>query len=752
MKKINNSSIDQQALLFHSQGQPGKVSLKPSKPLVTQRDLALAYSPGVAAPCLEIKKDINKIFDYTAKGNYVAVISNGTAVLGLGNLGASASKPVMEGKAVLFKKFADIDAVDIEIDTANAEEFINAVKYLGPSWGGINLEDIKAPECFIIESELKKIMNIPVFHDDQHGTAIVTAAGIINALKISNKNIEDVKIIANGAGSAGIACIELLKLMGARNENVILCDSNGVIYKGRNEGMNKWKAAHAVDTKKRTLAEAMTGADIFLGLSVKDAVTKEMVKSMAAKPIIFAMANPDPEITPDDAKEACEDAIIATGRSDYPNQVNNVLGFPYIFRGALDVHATTINEEMKIAAANAIAALARQHVPEEVKRAYDDRDLRFGPEYIIPTPFDPRLISEVPIAVAKAAIDSGVAKKVINNWGAYEKNLKSRRDPTVNSLSLIYDRLKANPKKIIFAEGEQEEIVRAAALWRDNGYGVPVLVGRKDRVEEAMNKMGIKNRENMIIQNAAICDENDKYINHLYNKLQRKGVLLSDCARMVKNDRNIFSASMLDCGDADAMITGLTRGYRKCLIDIWKVIKNKPDEIAFGISMAIAEGKTIFIADTAFLEIATSEQLVRIAIQSAKKVRDMGYEPRVAFVSYSNFGSALKEESSRIMKAVQMMDEITVDFEYDGEMTPDVALDMNKMSKFPFCRLSAPANILILPGMHSASISVKLLQTMGGCEVVGPILTGLQKSVQIVSMKSSVSEILNMAAIAAMSD
>jgi malate dehydrogenase (oxaloacetate-decarboxylating)(NADP+) len=747
-KTTTKTSSELEALQFHTQGQAGKVGMYATKPLNTQRELALAYSPGVAVPCLEIQKNPDAAYDYTAKGNYVAVISNGTAVLGLGNLGALAGKPVMEGKSVLFKRFADIDSVDIEVDTENADEFINAVKFLGPTWGGINLEDIKAPECFIIESKLREIMDIPVFHDDQHGTAIVSAAGIINALHISGKKFKDLKVVVNGAGAAGIACLELLKAMGLPHDNAILCDTKGVIYKGRVEGMNQWKSAHASNTKDRTLTEAMKDADVFLGLSVKGAVSKEMVKSMAQQPIIFAMANPDPEITPEDVHATRDDAIVATGRSDYENQVNNVMGFPYIFRGALDVRASTINEEMKIAAANAIAELAREHVPAEVVKAYGGRDMKFGQHYIIPTPFDSRLIHVVSIAVAKAAVASGVARKEIKDWDAYAKELQARRDPSINSLGFIFEELERTPKNVIFAEGEQPEIIRVAAMWRDHGYGKPILVGKKSRVLENMKAAEVS-PEGIEIYNAAISDDNSKFTDYLYEKLQREGVLRSDCSRMVKNDRNIFAASMLACGHGDALVTGFTRGYRKNLTDIWKVIKNRKDEIVLGISMVISKGKTIFIADTACSELSSSDHLVQIAIQTAKKVRDMGYEPRVAFLSFSNFGSALKTESQRVKDAVESLDKMKVNFEYDGEMTADVALNMDKMARYPFARLTAPANILICPGLHSASIATKLLEEVGNCTVIGPILDGFEKSVQVVTMRSSVNDILNMAAIAA---
>jgi malate dehydrogenase (oxaloacetate-decarboxylating)(NADP+) len=748
LKSNNKTQKEIEALNFHIQGQPGKVAMHATKPLNTQRELALAYSPGVAVPCLEIQKNPDLAYDYTAKGNYVAVISNGTAVLGLGNLGALAGKPVMEGKSVLFKRFADIDSVDIEVDTENVDEFINAVKYLGPSWGGINLEDIKAPECFIIESKLREIMDIPVFHDDQHGTAIISAAGILNVLHLSGKKFNEIKVVVNGAGAAGIACLELLKAMGLPHESALLCDTKGVIYKGRTDGMNQWKSAHAVETKTRTLAEAMKGADVFLGLSVKGAVTKDMVKSMAKNPVIFAMANPDPEILPEEVREARSDAIVATGRSDYENQVNNVMGFPYIFRGALDVRASTINEEMKIAAVKAIAEIARQPVPDEVIKAYGGREMKFGPHYIIPTPFDSRLIYTVPVAVAKAAVESGVARKPIKDWDAYTKQLQARRDPSVNSLSLIFEKLKRSPKNVIFAEGEQPEIIKVASMWRDNKYGKPILVGKKERILEKMRELDI-DEKGIEIYNSAISSENNKYIDFLYSKLQRKGVLLSDCARMIKTDRNIFAGSMLACGHGDLLVTGLTRGYSKSLKDVWQVIKSKKDHIVLGVSMIISKGRTIFISDTACSELSSSEHLVSIAIQTAKKVRKMGYEPKVAFLSFSNFGSALKNESSRMKHAVEILDGMKVDFEYDGEMTADVALNPDKMAKYPFCRLTGPANILICPGLHSASIATKLLEEVGNCTVIGPILDGFEKPVQIVTMQSSINDILNMSAVAA---
>lgn len=755
-KTTNNNSqtarptiTDEEALYFHKrEGKSGKVSVQPTKPLMTQRDLSLAYSPGVAVPCIAIQKDPSLAYEYTAKGNYVAVISNGTAVLGLGNLGALASKPVMEGKAVLFKRFADIDSIDIEVDTEDAESFINAVRYLGPSWGGINLEDIAAPDCFIIEQRLKELMDIPVFHDDQHGTAIISAAGIINAAHITGRKLENMKIVSNGAGAASIACVELIKSMGVKHENVLLCDRNGVIYEGREQGMNQWKSAHAVKTDARTLADAMKGADLFLGLSVKGAVSKEMVKSMAKNPIIFAMANPDPEITPEDALEVRPDAIIATGRSDYPNQVNNVMGFPYIFRGALDVQATTINEEMKIAAAHALAELARKPVPDEVMAAYSGRKMQYGPDYIIPVPFDPRLISTIPVAVAKAAMDSGVAKKPITDFEEYKRKLTERLDPTANTLNLLYDKISANPQSIVFSEGEEEKVIRAAAIWRDQRYGQPKLVGREKQILKKMAELGVS-PEGIEIHNAENSDRLDQYIDFLYKKLQRDGFLPRDCTRMVKNDRNVFAACMVQCGDADGMISGLTRNYYDSLDDILKVIDIQANKMMFGMSMMVTKGKTVFISDTTVNELPTPDELADIAIQTAEQARKMGHTPRVAILSFSNFGSLPRERSSEIREVVGLLDNMDVDFEYDGEMSPEVALNPELMKLYPFCRLSAPANVLIMPALHSASISSKLLHELGGGTVIGPILIGLERPVQVVQMGASVSEILNMAALAA---
>ena len=742
--------LDGDSLRMHRSGRPGKIEIIASKPLVTQRDLALAYSPGVAAPCLEIAKDPTTAYDYTAKGNLVAVISNGTAVLGLGDLGALGGKPVMEGKAVLFKRFADVDCMDLEVDTRDVDEFVNCVRFLGPTFGGINLEDIKAPECFIIEQRLREVMDIPIFHDDQHGTAIVSAAGLINALHLTGRNIKDIRMVVNGAGAASIACIELVKAMGLPPENAILCDTKGVIYQGRTEGMNQWKSAHAVRTKARTLAEAIEGADVFFGLSVKGAVTQQMVKAMAAKPIIFAMANPDPEITPEDVRAARADAIIATGRSDYPNQINNVLGFPYIFRGALDVRATTINEAMKIAAAEALAKLAREDVPDEVDRAYSGRRLRYGPDYIVPVPFDPRLISAVSSAVAEAAGKSGVARKPIPSLAEYKRSLSGRLDPTSHWLQSLFEQVKANPQRIVFAEGEEERTIRAALVFRDNGYGTPILIGREEQVRETMKSLGIANTDGLEIHNARLSTRNTPYTDMVYRRLQRDGYLRRDVQRMVNQGRNVFGACMVALGDADGMVTGITRRFPECYGDVKRVVDVEPNKVAMGYSIVVARHGTVFLADTSINETPTPEQLATIARQMAANARTMGHHPRVAFTSFTNFGSREIERIDRIRKAIRILDAEKVDFEYDGEMQADMALDHELLkATYPFCRLTGPANVLVMPGLHSAHISSRLVQSLGGVTVIGPVIDGLQKPVQIVAMGATVSDLVNHAALAA---
>ncbi|MEM7446493.1 MAG: NADP-dependent malic enzyme, partial [Pseudomonadota bacterium] len=671
-------------------------------------------------------------------------------VLGLGDLGALASKPVMEGKAVLFKRFADVDGLDLEVDTSDVDAFVNCVRYLGPSFGGINLEDIKAPDCFIIEARLRELLDIPVFHDDQHGTAIIAAAGLINALDLTRRSIGDIRMVINGAGAAAIASVELFKSMGLPADQVILCDSKGVIYQGREHGMNQWKAAHAVDTKARTLEEAVEGSDVFVGVSVKDALSQDMVRSMADRPIIFALANPDPEILPDDVTAVRPDAIVATGRSDYPNQVNNVLGFPYIFRGALDVHASTINEPMKIAAAEALAELAREDVPDEVDQAYAGRRLRYGPDYLIPVPFDPRLIGAVPPAVAQAAMDSGVARRPIKDMDAYRQTLRSRLDPTVDSLQFIFEKVRSSPQRVVFAEGEEERSIRAALAYRNAGYGDPILIGREERVRETMARLGLENVRPVEIHNAALSRHNEKYRDLVYSRLQRQGVLQRDAQRMVNQNRNVFAACMVALGDADAVVTGLTRSFTVSFEDVGRVLDPLPDHIMFGLSILVSRGRTVFIADTTVHERPDPEQLVDIAIQSAAKARQMGVDPRVAFLSFSNFGQPMRTRAQHVRDAVALMNERGVDFEYDGEMSAEVALDYDLMQRlYPFSRLTGPANVLVMPALHAANIGAKMLQKMGGASLMGPLLIGLSKPVQIVQMGATVNELVTAAALAA---
>src|SRR5215467_6394467 len=739
---------DQEALLFHSQGRSGKLEVVATKPMATQRDLSLAYSPVVAVPVLAIAENEALAFDYTTKGNFVAVITNGTAILGLGNLGSMAAKPVMEGKAVLFKRFADVDSIDLEVTSEDPDEFINCVKLLGKSWGGINLEDIKAPECFIIEQRLRELLDIPVFHDDQHGTAIIASAGLLNALHLTDRDIPNTKLVCNGAGAAGIACLELLRAIGFRPENLILCDTKGVIYEGRTDGMNQWKSAFAIKTKARTLADAMEGADVFYGLSAKGAVTKDMVKSMAAKPIIFAMANPDPEITAEEVEEVRDDAIMATGRSDYPNQINNVLGFPYIFRGALDVRATTINMEMKIAAAQALADLAREDVPDDVAAAYGARP-KYGPDYIIPVPFDPRLIFAVPPAVARAAMDTGVARKPIVDMDAYRAALRSRRDPIAGVLARVFERLRRSPKRVVFAEGEEEQVIRAAASFVQQGLGTAQLVGREERVRETAKNTGIELGEGIQIINARLSQRNAAYAAYLYERLQRKGFLARDCQRLINQDRNHFAASMVALGDADAMVTGVTRNFSVALSDIRHCIDDKPGHRVMGVSLVLARGRTLLVADTAVTEMPEAEEIADIAVEAAGVARKLGYEPRLALLAFSTFGHPPGERSARVQEAVRILDRRRVDFEYDGEMAADVALNRTLAAAYPFSRLTGPANVLIMPAFHSAAISTKMLQELGGATVIGPLLVGLDMPVQIVQLNATDSDLVNMAALAA---
>jgi malate dehydrogenase (oxaloacetate-decarboxylating)(NADP+) len=739
---------EQEALLFHSQGRPGKLEVVATKPMATQRDLSLAYSPGVAVPVLAIAEDESRAYDYTTKGNFVAVITNGTAILGLGNRGSLAAKPVMEGKSVLFKRFADVDSIDLEVSTEDPDAFVDCVKLLGKSWGGINLEDIKAPECFVIEQRLRDLLDIPVFHDDQHGTAIIAAAGLINALELTGREIKTTKLVCNGAGAAGIACLELLRAIGFRPENLILCDTKGVIYEGRTEGMNQWKSAFAVPTKARTLAEALVGADVFFGLSAKGAVTQDMVKSMADKPIIFAMANPDPEITVEEVAAVRADAIMATGRSDYPNQINNVLGFPYIFRGALDVRARAINMEMKIAAARALAELAREDVPDEVAAAYGSRP-KYGPDYIIPVPFDPRLIAYVPPAVAQAAMDSKVARRPIVDMDAYRQQLRTRRDPTAGVLQRVFEVLRRQPRRVVFAEGEEEQVIRAAATFVQQGLGSALLVGREERVRETAQSAGVELGGGIETINARLSSRNAAYAAYLYERLQRQGFLQRDCQRLVNQDRNHFAACMVALGDADAMITGVTRNFSVALEDIRRCIDPKPGHRVIGVSLILARGRTVLVADTAVTEIPGAAEIAEIAIEAARVARALGYEPRLALLAFSTFGQPAGERSERVQEAVRLLDRQRVDFEYDGDMAADVALNMELREAYPFCRLSGPANVLIMPASHSASISTKLLRELGGATVIGPLLVGLDRSVQIVPLSANDAQLVNMAALAA---
>jgi malate dehydrogenase (oxaloacetate-decarboxylating)(NADP+) len=743
------SFTDEEALAFHAGAKPGKLEITPTKPMATQRDLSLAYSPGVAVPVRVIAENPDAAYDYTAKGNLVAVISNGTAILGLGDLGALAAKPVMEGKAVLFKRFADVDSIDLEVDTTDVDAFVGAVRYLGPTFGGINLEDIKAPDCFVIEERLRELMDIPVFHDDQHGTAIISAAGVINACHLTGRKISDIKVVVNGAGAAGIACLELLKSMGLPQGNAILCDTKGVIYRGRTNGMNQWKSAHAIETNARSLADALVDCDVFLGLSVKGAVTQDMIRTMAKAPIVFAMANPDPEITPEEVKAVRPDAIVATGRSDYPNQVNNVLGFPYIFRGALDVRARTINEAMKIAAAEALAALAREDVPDEVASAYLGARPAYGPDYIIPVPFDPRLISRVSSAVAEAAVKSGVARREIKDYDLYRHELSARLDPSASLFQKITAAVRANPKRVVFAEGEEESVIRAAAAFQNSGLGKAYLVGREDVIKKGIRAAGLEDGS-LEVRVPASAREASSYIDTLYGRVQRQGMLYRDCVRLVANDRNVYAASMLAAGDADAMVTGITRSYQVALNDVRLVLDSPKGERPIGVMMVFTRAGLVLVADTSVHEMPTSEELADTAMQTAAVARHFGLTPRVALLASSTFGFPRSERSERIVEAVHILDKRGVDFEYDGEVAADVALDREKMAVYPFCRLTDTANVLIMPAIHSASISTKLLSQIGGVTMVGPLLIGLEKSVQIAPLGAKMSEIYNAALVAAL--
>jgi len=746
-KESNVRFTEREALFYHSTIRPGKIEIIASKPMATQRDLSLAYSPGVAVPVQAIADDPATAYDYTAKGNLVAVITNGSAILGMGNLGALASKPVMEGKAVLFKRFADVDSIDIELNSSDPDAIIEAVAMMEPTFGGINLEDIKAPECFLIEQALRERMKIPVMHDDQHGTAIISAAGLLNACFLTGRDLKDVKVVVNGAGAAAIACTALIKSMGVRHENVTMCDSKGVIYRGR-AGVDQFKSAHAIETEDRTLADAVRGSDIFLGLSVKGALTADMVKTMADQPIIFAMANPDPEITPPDALAVRPDAIVATGRSDYPNQVNNVLGFPFIFRGALDVRATAINEEMKIAAARAIAELAREQVPEEVAAAYG-KNHQFGKDYIIPAPFDPRLMEVVSSAVAKAAMDSGVAQKPIEDFDEYRHSLKARLNPTTSALTLVYAKVKETPKRVIFAEAEEDVVLRAAIQFREFGYGTPVLVGRTQAVHDKLVELGVGDPESYEIHNSSTSPHIGDMVDYLYKRLQRRGFLERDVRRMVNQDRNIFASALVALGHGDAMISGFTRPFAQTMKEVRQVLDPKPGHLPFGIHLMIAKNYTVFMADTTINERPTAEELAHIATETAAVARRMGHEPRVAFLSYSTYGNPSGRWLDNIRGAVAILDERGANFEYEGEMAPDAALNPKVMANYPFSRLTAPANVLVMPGLQSANISAKLLRELGGGATIGPMLIGMEKPVQIAPMTAIAPDILTLAVLAA---
>ena len=753
MKKTKiDHYTDKEALEFHSHKKPGKIEIVSSKTMTTKRDLALAYSPGVAAPVRAISENPEAAYDYTSKGNLVAVISNGSAILGMGNLGALASKPVMEGKAVLFKRFADIDSIDLEIDCYDANEIVNSIKNFAPSFGGINLEDIAAPDCFIIEEKLKEILDIPVFHDDQHGTAIITTAALMNALDISGKSIKEIRVVVNGAGASAIACTELFKNSGVPNENLIMLDKKGIIYKGRTDGMDQWKSKHAVETKLRTLEEAIDGADVFLGLSAKGALKKEYVKKMAKNPIIFACANPDPEILPEEIQEVRDDAIIATGRSDYPNQVNNLIGFPYIFRGALDVRSKTINEEMKVAAAKAIAELARENVPDEVVAAMGGERPHYGKDYIIPSTFDPRLISVIPAAVAKAAMDSGVARKPIDDFELYKDQLKQRLDPTVTIMQGINSYIKKNQKRIVFADGEDVNTLKAAIAFKNSKLGIPILIGKEEKVKEQIKKIGYDKDFDIEIVNSKDAEKREKYVKYLFKKLQREqGLLEWDCDRLVRNDRVVWASCMVACGDADGAVTGNTRRFGASLEKIKQVVNPRSGEIMFGLNLVVHKGKTIFVADTSVHEYPSSEEMSEIAISAARVVRLFGFDPKVAFVSHSTFGQPVTNRTKHIRKAVEILKDKDVDFEFDGDMQPDVALNKDYKDLYPFSKIVGNANILIMPGQHSAAISYKMMKELGDTKVIGPLLIGLGLPIEIAPLRTSTSELINLASIAAYS-
>ncbi len=737
------------ALEYHSMGRKGKIEVITTKPCVTQRDLSLAYSPGVAIPCMEIHEDESKVFEYTAKGNLVAVISNGTAVLGLGDIGPAAGKPVMEGKGVLFKTFADIDVFDLELNSKDNDEIIRAVEMLEPTFGGINLEDIKGPECFYIEKALKEKLNIPVFHDDQHGTAIISGAALLNAVELVGKKMEDLKVVYNGAGASGIACAKFHISLGLKKENVILCDSTGVIYKGRTKGMNEFKDDFVVETEKRTLADALVGADVFVGLSIADCVTKDMVKTMGKNPIVFAMANPDPEITYEDAKEARPEVIMATGRSDYPNQVNNVLGFPFIFRGALDVHAKAINEEMKQAAAYALAKLAKEPVPDSVKKAYGVEEMSFGNDYIIPKPFDPRVLTWVAPAVAKAAMETGVARTPINNFDEYIQNLNVRMGRTDRIMTKIYQKARSKPKRVVFCEGTEPKIIKAAQLCLDEKISSPILIGNEDVIKKVAADNGY-DIEGIEIINPKNFKKIDAYIQEYHNLRHRKGITLKEAEKRMYTRANYFGAMMVHMKDADAMISGLVAHYPDTLKPAIEIIgKDKRFDKISGLYILSTKKGTYFFADTTVNINPSAKDLMDITLETAEFVQNFDITPRVALISHSNFGSSRSKESAKLQEALKLIREKQPDLMVDGEMQADTAVVQDIIDKtYTFSKLKGGANVLIFPNLTAGNAAYKLLSRIGEAHTIGPVLQGFNKSVHVLQMGDDVSEIINMAAIA----
>jgi malate dehydrogenase (oxaloacetate-decarboxylating)(NADP+) len=737
----------QDALDYHSGGRRGKIEIRPTKPTQTQRDLSLAYSPGVAEPCLEIKANPEDAYTYTTKGNLVAVVSNGTAVLGLGNIGPLAAKPVMEGKGVLFKRFADIDVFDIELAASDPDEVIRVVKALEPTFGGINLEDIKAPDCFHIEETLKRELDIPVFHDDQHGTAIISGAALMNWLELAEKDIARIKVVINGAGAAGIACAELIESLGVRHENIVMCDSKGVVYRGRTEGMNPYKERYAIETRFRTLKEAMEGADVFMGVSVKDAVSKAMVASMNQRPLVMAMANPDPEINWDDAMSVRKDLVMATGRSDFPNQVNNVLGFPFIFRGALDVRARAINMEMKLAASQALAALAKEDVPDSVMRAYGVDSMRFGPSYIIPSPFDPRVLTWEAPAVAKAAMETGVARIQID-LESYRDRLEARLGRGREVMRSVIVRAKRNPKRIVFPEGEEMKILRASQQLVDEEIAKPILLGRPDVIRARMRELGL-DLDGVEVVDPTESDRLEIYADALYELRNRRGVTRSETLGLLQN-RNVFGSMMVERGDADAMVAGLTQHYPDTIRPALQVIRVKTEARVAGVYMMVFQNDIKFFADTTVTIEPTPEDLAKIAIEAAEVARRFNVEPRVALLSFSNFGSTKHPLVDKVRRAVELIREQEPGLVVDGEMQADTAVVPEILSgTYPFSRLKEAANVLVFPSLEAGNIAYKLIQRLGDAKAVGPILVGLRKPVHVLQRGAEVDEIVDMAAIAA---